>query len=143
MPFFGPVSLGGGDPSASGGTYDELLARLMQEFPGLSNLSQGGPIGNTTGSLGFSWPGSDLYSGQPISGGGLYGSTGTGIFEGASSGQAGEHHRRLVLGLSRSVPEPGAPIQHGPARDLGYGLSHGATRQLEWRSRGGQFQQSQ
>ncbi len=88
MGFFGPSSLGGGDPASQGGDYDATLQRLLQQFPGLTSLSapQQGQ-GTTTASLGFGSPGIDLYSGQATSAGGLFGSTGTGIFEGASAGQ--------------------------------------------------------
>jgi len=87
--FFGPSSLGGGDPSMQGGgDFQATLQRLLQQFPGLTSL-QAPNMGQgiTTSSLGFGSPGVDLYSGQPSSAGGLFGSTGTGIFEGASAGQ--------------------------------------------------------
>jgi hypothetical protein len=57
----------------------------MQDFPGLAGGAT--PANQTTSTLGFQSPGVNLFSGQPTSGGGLYGSTGTSLFETASAGQ--------------------------------------------------------
>ena len=87
MGFVGPADPGMG-LSGGGSAYDQfdpIIQRLLQQFPGLANLAQSSPA--TTSGIGYSYPGTNLFSGQAASGGGLFGSTGTGIFEGASQGQ--------------------------------------------------------
>ena len=124
MAVFGPASPGFSD-AGDQSQIDPIIQQLMQRFPGLAGLTGANQPGTTTSSSGYGFPGVNLYSGQAASGGGLYGSTGTGIFEGASQGQPESVTGGLSSGFLGKSPSQ-APLSNTGQPGTGGGGGGGA-----------------
>lgn len=65
MSFFGPGTLSGYSPSTtSSGLDPQVVQQLVAQFPGLQSMGQGQGAGQSLASLGYSYPGPQLFSGQ-------------------------------------------------------------------------------